>query len=46
MTEYELELFCERNPHCGCNCIKCPAFASYQRHELGMDECDDEDEDL
>lgn len=27
MTEYELEKFCERNPDCGCNCIKRPAFA-------------------
>ena len=38
MTEYELDKFCERNPHCGCNCIKCPAFTLYQRHELGYNE--------
>lgn len=41
MNEYELDRFCERNPHCDCNCIKCQAFAMYQRHELGYDDEDD-----
>lgn len=45
MTEYELERFCERNPDCGCRCLKCPAMAEYQRSQLGLDEDDENDED-
>lgn len=40
MTDYELEKFCERNPDCGCDCMRCPAFAAHQREELGLDEYD------
>lgn len=29
MTEYELSKLCDRNPDCGCNCMKCPLFAKY-----------------
>lgn len=29
MTSYELDKICERNPDCGCNCMKCPIFAKY-----------------
>ena len=43
MDEYQLDLFCLRNPDCGCNCMKCPAFAAYMRHELGYDEDDYEE---
>lgn len=44
MTDYELEQFCERNPHCGCNCMKCPAFAANYRYNNGMDERDTSDD--
>ena len=44
MTEYELDQICERNPDCGCNCMKCEVFARYQRSQLGLDEYDDEEE--
>ncbi len=40
MNDYELEKFCERNPDCGCDCMNCPAFASNQREELGLNEED------
>lgn len=43
MTDYELDKFCERNKHCDCNCMRCPAFISNQRHELGFDEDDYDD---
>ena len=50
MTDYQLEKFCERNPDCGCNCMKCPAFISNMRYEMGWDEDgdryrEDDDED-
>lgn len=41
MTEYELDKLCERNPDCGCNCMKCPLMAKYQRSQLGLDDEDD-----
>lgn len=44
MTDYQLEQFCERNPHCGCKCMKCEAFAANMRYNLGMDEIDEQDE--
>lgn len=43
MDEYELDIYCNRHPHCDCHCVKCPAFAAYQRHELGLDEDDEEE---
>ena len=45
MDDFELERFCEHNPHCGCMCYKCPAFAANYRHNNGYDDDDDEDED-
>ena len=30
-----LEKFCESQPDCGCNCMKCPAFAANQRYNNG-----------
>ena len=45
MTEYELEAICERLPDCGCDCMRCQAFAAFQRTELGMDECGEVDEE-
>lgn len=42
MTEYELDQQCERNPDCGCNCMKCELFAKYQRSQLGYED-DEED---
>ena len=35
MSDYELEKFCESQPDCGCNCMKCPAFAAHQRYING-----------
>lgn len=43
MDEFELERFCERNPQCDCRCMRCAAFALYQRHELGLDEYNDDE---
>lgn len=31
MTDAELERFCEANPGCGCDCMKCLAFAANYR---------------
>ena len=50
MTEEELKKFCEANPGCGGFCKRCPAFAKWWEHELGLDEhedddCDEDDED-
>lgn len=45
-SEYELDRFCERNPNCGCNCMQCPAMAQFQRHELGYDEWDEDEEEV
>ena len=45
MDDFELERFCERNPHCGCKCYKCPAFAQNYRYNNGYDDDDDSDED-
>ena len=42
MTEYELDRLFERNPDCGCNCMKCELFARYQRSELRLDDNDNE----
>ena len=42
MNELELENYCNHHKYCDCNCMKCPAFAAYQRHQLGLDENDDE----
>lgn len=42
--EFQLERFCEHNPDCGCNCMRCPAFAKHYRDENGFDD-DDDDED-
>lgn len=44
MTEYELDRYCAAHPYCDCNCVKCPAFAEYQREQLGRNEEDDEEE--
>ena len=43
MTEYELDKLCQ-SIDCDCQCMKCPYFAKYQRTELGLDECDDDDD--
>ncbi len=32
MSDYELERFCNNNPHCGCDCMNCPAFAANYRY--------------
>lgn len=42
MTEYELDQYCDRHKDCDCMCMKCEAFAEYQRQELGLDEAGDE----
>lgn len=43
MNEYELEMYCDRHKTCDCHCVKCPAFAAYQRHELGINDYDEEE---
>ncbi len=43
MTDYELEQFCRRNPDCGCDCYRCPAFAENHYHNLGYDEEDNDE---
>ena len=43
MDDYQLDKFCERNPDCGCNCMKCPAFIANYRYNNGLDDYDDED---
>ena len=45
MTEYQLEEYCKRHSHCDCVCMNCKGFAAYQRHELGLDEYDEDIED-
>ena len=32
MDDLELEQFCENNPQCGCDCMRCPAFAANMRY--------------
>lgn len=44
MTDYELSQFCARNPDCGCNCMKCPAFAANINKELGLNDYDNEED--
>ena len=38
MDDFELEKFCERNPDCGCQCMKCPAFAANYRFNNGLND--------
>ena len=40
MTEYELDRLCEKNPNCGCDCMRCPLFAKYYRDENGLNDYD------
>lgn len=42
MDEYALDRYCDSHKQCDCKCMKCPAFAAYQRSELGMDDEDGE----
>ena len=35
MSDYELEKFCESNPDCGCNGMRCRAFAAHERESNG-----------
>ena len=44
MTEYELDMICQRNPDCGGRCISCPVMTKYQRTQLGYDDDDDDDD--
>ena len=45
MDKFQLERYCTQHPYCDCNCIKCAGFGSYHRHELGLDERDEDYED-
>ena len=45
LTDEQLERICESSPNCGCNCIKCEAFAANWRYHNGYDDDDDSDED-
>lgn len=33
MTEIELKRICERSPDCGCDCMRCEAFARHMQSE-------------
>ena len=35
MNEYDLDRYCGEHKDCDCRCVKCPAFAAYQRQALG-----------
>ena len=35
----------DRSPDCGCNCMKCPAFAANMRYHNGDHEDEDDDDD-
>lgn len=41
MNEYDLDRYCGEHKDCDCRCMKCPAFAAYQRHALGLGEYDE-----
>lgn len=45
LDDFQLEAICERSEGlCGCNCIKCEAFAANQRYHNGdYDDCDDDE---
>lgn len=43
LDDFQLERICDRSPDCGCNCMKCEAFAANQRFHNG--DHDDEDDD-
>lgn len=45
MTEYDLDKFCQNNPDCGCNCMRCPAFVRFHNEELYGNNYDEEDEE-
>ena len=32
LNDFELERICERSPDCGCDCMKCEAFAANMRY--------------
>ncbi len=35
MGDLELEAYCANNPDCGCDCMRCPAFAKNALYNLG-----------
>jgi len=43
LSDEQLERICERSPECGCNCIKCEAFAANWRYHNGYDDDDDDE---
>lgn len=45
LDDFQLERICDRSPDCGCNCMKCEAFAANQRFHNGDHEDDDDDDD-
>lgn len=44
MDDFALERFCERNPDCGCNCMKCPAFAANYRYNNGLEDYENDED--
>lgn len=44
LNDEQLERICESSPNCGCNCLKCEAFAANYRYNNGYDDSDDEDD--
>ena len=48
LTDEQLERICERSPECGCNSVKCEAFAANMRFHNGdymEDDCYDTDDE-
>ena len=46
LTDAQLERICESSPNCGCNCLKCEAFAANYRYNNGdYDDYPDDDDD-
>lgn len=41
LTDAQLDKICESSPNCGCDCIKCEAFAANWRYNNGYDDNDD-----
>lgn len=45
LDDFQLERICDHYPDCGCNCIRCEAFAANQRFHNGDHDDEDDDDD-
>ena len=45
LDDFQLERICYSSLYCGCNCIRCEAFAANQRFHNGDHEDEDDDDD-